>query len=87
MSEIGICSLPNFWHCAVKLTVIICKYHSHNFIHKYISYRYGGSEVSGPDEKLAEEGQELMPAPLVELVVFRGAPLHFRGKNRAGGAK
>jgi|LakMenEpi03Aug12_release.lakeMendotaPanAssembly.Ray.scaffolds.fasta_scaffold980109_1 hypothetical protein len=69
MSEIGICSLPNFWHCAVKLTVIICKYHSHNFIHKYISYRYGGSEVSGPDEKLAEEGQELMPAPLVELVV------------------
>ncbi len=40
---------------------------SHSFIHN--SCRYGGSVVSGPDEKLAEEGQELMPAPLVELVV------------------
>ncbi len=56
----------NFWHCAVKLNHLQIS-QSHSFIHN--SCRYGGSVVSGPDEKLAEEGQELMPAPLVELVV------------------
>jgi hypothetical protein len=60
------CSLPNYWHCTVKLNHLQIS-NSHNLIHN--SCRYGGSGVSGPDEKLSEEGQELLPAPLVELVV------------------
>ncbi len=60
------CSLPNFGRWCGKLNHLQIS-HSHNLIHNFC--RYGGSVVSGPDEKLSEEGQELLPAPLVELVV------------------
>jgi hypothetical protein len=68
MSEIGIVHCRTLGVDAVKLSHLQIS-QSHSFIHIYNSCRYGGSGVSGPDEKLSEEGQELLPAPLVELVV------------------